>query len=154
MVPVIAHNTVGFFTFLKYGMHSQVIKDFFNPPKDPRGSGVPLAPIPPKLKLRDGREFDVGDLFRACSKPENIRLNSELSRRMSGYQRVAKKSVTRQRAPVPNRKYTYEERVWISDAVIDDIMTRYGMDKQFATRLKAQSRYICKDPEFHANRGN
>lgn len=123
---------------------SQVINNYFNPPIYGR-NGVPPAPIPQKITLYDGREFDVADLFRACGKPTNIRLNTPLSKRISGYQPVKEKSKTRVRSASPNRKYTVEERQWHTDASDVDIMIKYGIDRKAAHRLRAQSNYIVRN---------
>lgn len=130
---------------------SQVIKEYFKPPAYGRGTAVPPAPIPPKLKLHDGREFDVADLFRACGKSTNIKLNTPLARTISGYQRVQQKSKTRVRSESPNRKYEPEERQWHTKASDVELMVKYGITKKEASRLRAQSTYIVRNSPNYKN---
>jgi hypothetical protein len=74
--------------------------------------------IPEKIRLPDGREFAVLDLVGRC---ENRR----------SYNLLKKRTVPSGGAI----KYTIEERIWICDATLEQVMERYNISAKTAQHL-------------------
>ena len=75
--------------------------------------------IPEKIRLADGREFDVIDLIGRVRDRKNYNLRKK----------------SRPVSTAGSQKYSIEERIWLCDASIEQVMERYSITSQAAYTL-------------------
>ena len=84
---------------------------------------------PERIVLKDGRSYEIKDLLRARTRAQVYNLRQ---RRVSAINH-------RNYGLTKSLKYSMEERGWIAEAAIPDIMARYGKNELQARQIKYQS---------------
>ena len=88
--------------------------------------------IPNTIRLRDGREFIVRDLYAQISKSEMLNRLRLLKIRLPAAVRKPKSR---------SAHYTPEERIWIIQHSVDEIVNRFNLTKMQANAAKSQQEY-------------
>ena len=84
--------------------------------------------IPEHIRLPDGREFRVTDLLAPRGRTEYYNLRSPQPRQI--------------KTRAGQSKYSIEDRIWMADATIDQIIQKWLVNESYARILKSQGRQI------------
>ena len=84
--------------------------------------------IPDHITLPDGREFRVCDLLAPRGRTEYYNLRSPQPRQI--------------KTRAGQSKYSIEDRIWMADATIDQIIQKWLVNESYARILKSQGRQI------------
>ena len=94
----------------------------------------PPIQLPEKIRLPDGREFDLKELL------------AQIPRNKEYINLLSKKKSTRPNSSILNMpKYTIEERRWVSEASKEEIIGRYNCRPEYVKTLKDHSQRILDD---------
>lgn len=84
--------------------------------------------IPDTIRLPDGREYSIKDLLQPRGRAEVYNLRGRNPHRPTNRPGTA--------------KYSFQERIWMADATIDQIQMRYSVNEAYARQLKNQGRLL------------
>ena len=101
---------------------------------------------PKTIRLPDGRTFLISDLVGRRTRSQNYNLRSERRAKLAKHaienRRIPKSLYdTWSRKPA---KYQLEERVWQSQATVEQLQERYGVTPEQARQMRYQARYILE----------